>query len=120
MILRAPRSALFPYTTLFRSGLTKPGKGEANEPQVYYPTGKRNYSRVVPADDLQGAVGAGWAKSLGAKKAYVLDDTELYGKGIADVFAATAKNIGLEVVGRESIDKQAQDYRALASKIREI
>jgi branched-chain amino acid transport system substrate-binding protein len=99
-------------------GLTKPGKGEANEPDVYYPTGTRNYCRVVPADDLQGAVAAGWAKSLGAKKAYVLDDTELYGKGLADVFAATAKEIGLEVVGREGIDKQAQDYRTLANKIK--
>lgn len=39
-------------------GLTKPGKGEANEPQVYRPTGKPNYTRVVPADDLQGAAGA--------------------------------------------------------------
>ena len=99
-------------------GLTKPGKGEANEPNAYYPTGKRNYCRVVPADDLQGAVGAGWAKSLGAKKAYVLDDTQLYGKGLADVFAATAKQIGLEVIGRESIDIQAQDYRTLASKVK--
>jgi branched-chain amino acid transport system substrate-binding protein len=49
-------------------GLTKPGKGEANEPNVYYPSGKRTYARVVPADDLQGAVGAVWAKDLGAKK----------------------------------------------------
>ena len=40
-------------------GLTKPGKGEPGEPGVYYPTGVRNYTRVVPADDLQGAVGAG-------------------------------------------------------------
>src|SRR5215217_7831060 len=45
-------------------GLTKPGKGEPNEPDIYYPNGTRNYSRVVPADDLQGAVGAKWAKDL--------------------------------------------------------
>lgn len=98
-------------------GLTKPGKGEANEPDVYYPSGKRNYARVVPADDLQGAAGAKWAKELGAAKVFILDDTELYGKGIADVFEATAKEIGLEVVGRESIDGKAADYRALAAKI---
>jgi hypothetical protein len=34
--------------------MTKPGKGETNEPDVYYPTKVRNYTRVVPADDLQG------------------------------------------------------------------
>src|SRR5437870_5669673 len=66
--------------------LTKPGTGEPNEPDVYYPNGKRNYSRVCPADDIQGAVGAAWAQTLGAKKVYVLDDTELYGHGIAVVF----------------------------------
>src|SRR5438552_15641310 len=55
-------------------GLTQPGKGEANEPNKYYPNGKRNYFRVVPADDLQGAVGAVWAKDLGAKKVYIVHD----------------------------------------------
>jgi branched-chain amino acid transport system substrate-binding protein len=98
-------------------GLTKPGKGEAGEPDNYYPNGKRNYSRVVPADDLQGAVAANWAKELGATKAYILDDQELYGKGIADVFNKTAKEIGIEVLGQEGIDGKAADYKALATKI---
>ncbi len=38
------------------TGLTKPGKGEPDEPDKYYPNGKRNYTRVIPADDLQGAL----------------------------------------------------------------
>jgi branched-chain amino acid transport system substrate-binding protein len=101
-------------------GLTKKVEGvEPNEPDVYYPGGTRNYARVVPADDLQGAVGANWAKTLGATRVYVLDDTELYGHGIAVVFATTAPRIGLTVVGGpEGIDPKASDYRALATKIR--
>jgi branched-chain amino acid transport system substrate-binding protein len=100
-------------------GLTKPGQGEPNEPDIYYPNGVRNYARVVPSDDLQGAVAANWSKQLGVQKAYVLDDTELYGHGIAQVFADTAKKIGLNVVGGpEGIDSKASDYRALATKIR--
>jgi branched-chain amino acid transport system substrate-binding protein len=99
-------------------GLTKPGKGEPNEPAVYYPTGVRNYSRVVPADDLQGAVGAAWAQKLNARSAYVIDDTQLYGKGIADVFVAVAQRLGMRVVGRDGIDGKAPDYRAVATKIR--
>jgi branched-chain amino acid transport system substrate-binding protein len=98
-------------------GLTKPGKGEGTEPDTYYPNGVRNYARVVPADDLQGAVAANWAKELGATKAYILDDQELYGKGIADVFNKTAKEIGIEVLGQEGIDGKAADYKALATKI---
>jgi branched-chain amino acid transport system substrate-binding protein len=100
-------------------GLTKAGKGEANEPDVYYPDGcTRNYTRVVPADDLQGRAGALWASQLGVTKAYVLDDTQLYGKGIADVFAAEAPGFGVEVLGRDGIDGKATDYKALAEKIK--
>ena len=99
-------------------GLTKPGKGEANEPNTYFPNGKRNYARVVPADDLQGAVGAVWAKDLGAKKVYIVHDTQLYGKGIADVFRAKAKDLGLTEAGYEGADK-ADNYRALANKIKD-
>jgi branched-chain amino acid transport system substrate-binding protein len=99
-------------------GLTKgPAFGaEANEPGVYYPSGKKNYARVVPADDIQGAVGAVWAKDLGAKNVYIVHDNELYGKGIADVFRAKAKEIGLVEKGYEGAAK-ADNYRALANKI---
>ena len=99
-------------------GLTKAGKGEPNEPDVYYPGGcTRNYTRVVPADDLQGRAGALWASQLDVTKAYVLDDTQLYGKGIADVFANEAPNFGIEILGRDGIDGKATDYKALAEKI---
>lgn len=101
-------------------GLTKPGKGEANEPNVYYPNGKRNYARVVPADDLQGLAGANWAKSLGVKKVYILDDQELYGKGLGDIFESSAKSQGIQVLGHEGIDPKAGDYRALMTKIKAL
>lgn len=99
-------------------GLTKPGTGEANEPDIYRPSGKINYFRVVPADDIQGTVGAEWAKHLGLKKAFILHDRELYGKGIADIFRSHATKIGLQIVGYEGIDKKAANYKSLASKIK--
>ena len=100
-------------------GLTKPGAGEANEPAIYRPTGKINYFRVVPTDDIQGAVaGEFCAKDLGAKKAFVLHDRELYGKGIADVFKKTAPGMGIEIAGFEGIDPKASNYRSLVTKIR--
>jgi branched-chain amino acid transport system substrate-binding protein len=99
-------------------GLTKPGLGEPNEPDIYRPSGKVNYFRVVPADDLQGAVGARWVKKMGGKSAYVLDDRELYGKGIADVFQQTAEDLGIKIAGREGIDPKAQEYKSLMTKIK--
>ena len=101
------------------AGLTKPGKGQPNEPAVFYPTGKRNYARVVPADDIQGAVAAGWAKQLGAARVFILHDTEVYGHALAQSFADTAARIGLEIVGGpEGVDPRGQDYQGVAAKIR--
>jgi branched-chain amino acid transport system substrate-binding protein len=99
-------------------GLTKPGTGEANEPQVYRPSGKINYFRVVPADDIQGEVAAMWAKELGVKKVFVLHDRELYGKGVADVFKRACARLGIQVVGYEGIDPKAANYRSLVTKIK--
>jgi branched-chain amino acid transport system substrate-binding protein len=100
-------------------GLTKPGKGEQGEPDVYRPSGKVNYFRVVPADDIQGKVGAQWIRQMGGKSAYVLDDRGLYGKGIADVVEATAADLGLKVLGHEGMDPKAQEYRSLMTKIKQ-
>ena len=99
-------------------GLTKPGFGEANEPLVYRPSGKINYFRVVPTDDLQGVEAANWAKTLKAGKVFILHDRELYGKGIADVFRKQAEKLGIEVVGFEGIDSKAANYRSLATKVK--
>ncbi|HEX9989418.1 MAG TPA: branched-chain amino acid ABC transporter substrate-binding protein [Chloroflexia bacterium] len=99
-------------------GLTKPGTGTAGEPWTYFPLGVRNYFRVVPADDLQGAAAAAYAKEIGANSVYVLDDTELYGHGIAVIFAQSARDLGLQVVGGpEGIDVRQSDYSQLADKI---
>jgi len=99
-------------------GLTKADKDLPGVTDSYYPTGVRSYARVVAADDIQGLVAANFVKNeLKATTVYILDDQELYGKGVADVFEATAKSIGLTVVGHEGIDPKAADYKALMTKI---
>lgn len=104
-------------------GLTKPGKGDPGEPEVYRPSKKINYVRIVPADDIQGVVSADWALKLGLKKVFILDDREVYGKGIADLFHARAdelKDQGLIVLGHEGIDAQAQEFKPLMTKIKSV
>jgi branched-chain amino acid transport system substrate-binding protein len=98
-------------------GLTKKGFA-AGEPDIYRPTGKVNYFRTYGADDLQGASGAAWAKCLGFKKVYILDDRQLYGKGIADVFDKRAKELGLEVAGHDGLESVNIDFRALLTKVK--
>jgi branched-chain amino acid transport system substrate-binding protein len=99
-------------------GLTKKRGAAPGEPEIYRPGGFVNYFRPIPADDIQGAVAAKWAKRLGVKKVYILNDQELYGKGIADVFEATAKKIGLEVVANEGIDWKQPDQKPILTKVR--
>ena len=99
--------------------LTKTGFGEPNEPSVYQPSGRVTYFRVVPTDDVQGAVAADFAKELGVTKVFVLNDREVYGKGVASVFEKRAAEIGLEVVGTDGVDGKASNYKSLVTKIKQ-
>ncbi len=99
-------------------GLTR--QWDAGEPNKYYPTGKRNYARVVTTDDVQGAAAAIFAgQTLGVKKCYVLNDNETYGQGVAKVFKENAQKNGISVVGDEAWDKKATNYTALFQKVQQ-
>src|SRR6266446_5408878 len=113
---RAHMAQITPANTY--PGLTKKQGAAPGEPEIYRPMGFANYFRPIPADDIQGAVGAKWAKRLGVKKVFILNDQELYGKGIADVFEATAKRIGLPVVANEGIDWKQPDQKPILTKVR--
>ena len=97
-------------------GLTKPG-GKLDEPEKYYPTGERNYSRVIVTDDKQGQAGAKLMQEEGWETVYFLDDRETYGKGIADQVQQTAEDLGIEILGREGIDGSAANYGSLMNKV---
>ncbi len=101
-------------------GLTKPNVGDFGEPEIYRPTGKVNFTRVVPADDMQGTCAADWAKDLGKKRVYILDDNELYGRGIATLFHKRCTEIGITVLGHESIDVKAQEFKSLMTSIKAL
>jgi branched-chain amino acid transport system substrate-binding protein len=112
-----PLAAVSGSTTYL--GLTRPGPGVGRgEPAKYFPTGRRGFARVVPADDVQGAAGAVFAKRQGARSAFVLNDDQPYGFGIAEAFRVTAERSGLRVVGTAAWDSDARNYGALAERIR--
>jgi branched-chain amino acid transport system substrate-binding protein len=99
-------------------GLTKPG-GEPDEPEKYYPTGERNYTRVIVADDEQGQAGALLMEEEGVESVYILDDKETYGKGLADQVQKSAEELGIQVIGREGVDTTAANFRSVMNKIAE-
>jgi len=99
-------------------GLTRSQGADKGEPDKYYPTGKRNYGRVVPADHIQAAAQVTYMKDNGVTKLYILNDKEVYGKGLADQVADKAKAAGIQVLGNEGIDPKAANYRSLAEKVK--
>lgn len=98
-------------------GLTKPDLGEPGEPEVYRPSGRRNFVRVIPADDLQGPRAADWAAKRGVHRVCVLDDGDAYGKGIADLFAERCRELDIEVLSQDSLDPRAAEFRSLMAAV---
>jgi len=98
-------------------GLTKPW--ETGEPDKYFPTGTRNYARVVTTDDYQGQGAAQFAvEDLKVKKAFVLNDNQTYGLGVAKAFSDSAKKLGIEIVGEQAWDAKQPNYTALYQAVK--
>jgi branched-chain amino acid transport system substrate-binding protein len=98
--------------------LTEGGPGcEDTEPDKYYPTGNRNYTRVVPHDAYQGAAVAEFMQEQGVKSVYVLNDKEAYGLGVATNLRNAAEHLGIKVAGFEAWDPKASSYEGLFRKI---
>jgi branched-chain amino acid transport system substrate-binding protein len=99
-------------------GLTRAEGADKGEPDKYYPTGKRTYGRVVPADHIQAAAQVTYQKDEGCKKTYILNDKEVYGKGIAAQVESIGKAQGLQVAADEGIDTKAANFRSVAQKVK--
>jgi branched-chain amino acid transport system substrate-binding protein len=100
--------------------LTEPGAiCKSNEPDVYYPTGTRNYIRVVPNDAVQMAGLASFANDQGIRNPFILvaakDPTS---KGQADTFEGAARSLGMEIAGVEQWDPDAKSYTDLMDKVK--
>jgi branched-chain amino acid transport system substrate-binding protein len=70
-----------------------------------------NYIRVVTTDDVQGPAAAQYIVDVLKKKSvYIIDDTETFGKGVADAFEAEFKKRGGTVVKHDAAPKTTTDY----------
>jgi branched-chain amino acid transport system substrate-binding protein len=73
-------------------------------------------NRICGRDDVQGAVGAQFAKSKGIKIAYVLHDKTAYGQGIAEYFKKESETQGIKVAGFTGTEEKA-NFDAILSPI---
>jgi branched-chain amino acid transport system substrate-binding protein len=113
---RGPLALISPSNTSV--GLTHAGAAtEPGEPGRYYPTGKRNFVRIISADDAQGTADALLAKQLGVRSVFVLNDRESYGTTVASPFATAARKFGLRIAGTDSWDVGQSKFHVLAQKV---
>jgi branched-chain amino acid transport system substrate-binding protein len=82
------------------SGFTRHEGGAKDEPDRYYPSGKRTFARVVPADNIQAAALASYQREEGCTTTAVVSDGGLFGRGLASQFAIASKAKGPSIATR--------------------
>ena len=81
--------------------------------------GYKTFFRMIANDNDLGAGLAEYAyDALHVQRVAVVDDRTAYGQGLADVFSATAKKLGMDVVDREYTDDKATDFSAILTRIK--
>ncbi len=118
---QAPLAQISPANTnqcLTKSTPESGCTGSANLIPTLRPTGKVNYFRIATTDHHQGPGGADYLyKTGGYKKAYVIDDAETYGIGIANTFTKEWQSLGGTVIGRSSEPSTTTSYVSLLTQI---
>jgi branched-chain amino acid transport system substrate-binding protein len=83
-------------------------------PAAQIRTKPNNYIRVVTTDDVQGPAASQYIyDTLGKHSVYIIDDTETFGKGVADAFETDFKARGGTVTKHDGAPKTTQDYVTL-------
>jgi branched-chain amino acid transport system substrate-binding protein len=118
-----PLTVISPSATYV--GLTRRGAGlQPGEPDSFYPTGRRSFVRLIPADDLQGAADAMLAQRLGLRRVFllrqrpVLRERDPYAIGITGAFGSAAQKLGVAIAGSDDWTLDPASYAGLARKIK--
>jgi len=80
--------------------------------------GLGNVFRLTNRDDNKGPAIAGYLyRTLGKRRAAVIDDQTLYGRGLADLFAQAFQRAGGEVVARTTVTVGQKDFHATVAAL---
>jgi len=116
-----PLATVSPIAT--HPGLTRGGRlgddsvgAMSGEPQVYYPTGVRNFARLMAREDVQGVANAMLAKELGLKRVYVLYDPN-WNAEQRNPFLRTAPRLGVRIAGSDRFRETTKNGDAIAERV---
>jgi branched-chain amino acid transport system substrate-binding protein len=84
-------------------GLTSSLDAGQDEPERFYPSGKRTFARLTPGDPAQAAAQVSLMRSLGVHRVYILDDQDAFEIPLAEILAADAEHAGISVAAHDSV-----------------
>ncbi len=90
----------------------------ASNPDLTKPGYKTTFRLIANDNALGAAVAVFAADTLKLKNVAVIDDRTAYGQGVANVFKATAKQKGMNVVAEEFTNDKATDFMAILTSIK--
>jgi branched-chain amino acid transport system substrate-binding protein len=85
------------------SGFTRRQGAAKDEPDRYYPSGKRTFARVVPADNVQATALVSYQREQGCTSTAVVSDDGLFGRGLVSQFELAAKAKGPSVATKVAL-----------------
>jgi branched-chain amino acid transport system substrate-binding protein len=101
-------------------GLTSSLYAGQDEPERFYPTGRRNFARLQPGDQAQARAQVQLMHSLGIGKVYVLDDQDPFELPLAQMVVTDAEHAGISVAEHDSLDTTAStEFTGEAKKVAE-
>jgi branched-chain amino acid transport system substrate-binding protein len=84
-------------------GLTSSFEAGQDEPDRFYPSGKRTFVRLAPGDIAQAEAQVQLMRSLSVRKLYVLDDQDPFEVPLANIVADYAERAGVTVAAHDSL-----------------
>jgi branched-chain amino acid transport system substrate-binding protein len=91
-------------------GLTSSLDAGQDEPERFYPTGKRTFGRLLPADPVQAAAQVALMRTLHVRRVYVIDDQDPFQVPLAQIVAEDAQRAGIAVSGPDPIDTTSETH----------
>lgn len=103
-------------------GLTSAQNAGQDEPDRFYPTGRRTFGRLMPADPVQAAAQVQLMRRLHVHSVYVIDDQDPFEVPLAQIVAADAQAAGIKLSGSDGLDLtaagEATDFSGEVAKVR--
>jgi branched-chain amino acid transport system substrate-binding protein len=100
------------------AGLTRQEGADQGEPQKYYPSGKRTFVRVVPANHVQAAALAALMLDKGCTQTFLIRPSTVFGRDLASQLHLATKTDGPTIVRDQRLPPGAKDFRGVAEKVR--